>query len=167
LEKPIHPIAKVTGVTGTHGDVRLRPLSRYFDDYIGSGQLMLGFTIEKSESVNIELIIGKGKKRRFKFHGVNTIKSANNIIGQTLFVETSYDAQINMISKKLLDYDVVNQLGNFIGKLTDVMWLPNNDVYVISNGGKEYLIPIIPEVIKYIDHKCKRIIITEMDGLLD
>ena len=47
------------------------------------------------------------------------------------------------------------------------MWLPNNDAYIINNGEKELLIPIIPEVVKYLDHKEQKIIITMMDGLLD
>ena len=54
-----------------------------------------------------------------------------------------------------------------VGDLKDVMWLPSNDAYVIQNKDKEYLIPIIPELIKKIDHKFQRIIITPMDGLLD
>ena len=47
------------------------------------------------------------------------------------------------------------------------MWLPSNDVYVIKNGKKEYLIPIIPEVIKKIDHHKMSVVISPMDGLLD
>ena len=47
------------------------------------------------------------------------------------------------------------------------MWLPNNDIYVIKNGSQEFLIPVIPEVIKRLDHDKKIILITPMDGLLD
>ena len=54
-----------------------------------------------------------------------------------------------------------------IGQLKDVMWLPTNDAYVINNGSKEYLIPIIPEIIKHFDHELQLIVIVPMDGLLD
>ena len=64
-------------------------------------------------------------------------------------------------------YNVVTNTGLLVGKLTDVMWLPSNDVYVIKNSKKEYLIPIIPEVIKKLDHSQMTIFISPMDGLLD
>ena len=62
---------------------------------------------------------------------------------------------------------MVTDSGYEVGVLQDVMWLPNNDAYVIQNDKKEYLIPIIPEVIKKLDHKSQKIIISPMDGLLD
>ena len=163
----IHPIATITKTSGLDGNVRLRPLSRYFDDYIEKNRLMLGNTSEHSEIVRLELILGLGKKRQFKFSGVNTASDAKRIIGQTLFAQADADDNINLISKDLLGYSIVTDSGLFVGELKDVMWLPNNDAYVIQNEGKEYLIPIIPEVIKKLDHKLKRVVITPMDGLLD
>ncbi|MGY8787781.1 MAG: ribosome maturation factor RimM, partial [Fidelibacterota bacterium] len=77
------------------------------------------------------------------------------------------DDQINMIGKDLLGYEVFAESGDLVGILKDVMWLPNSDVYVIKNGEKEYLIPIIPEVVKGVDHDQGIIVITPMDGLLD
>ena len=163
----IHPIATITKTSGFEGDVRLRPLSRYFDDYIEQNRLMLGSTSEHSEIVRLELISGLGKKRRFKFRGVNTVYDAKRIIGHTLFAQADADDNINLISKSLLGYNIVTDRGVVVGELKDVMWLPSNDAYVIQNKGKEYLIPIIPEVIKKLDHKLERVIITPMDGLLD
>ncbi len=163
----IHPIATITKTSGFDGDVKLRPLSRYFDDYIDQNRLMLGMSSEHSEIVRLEFVKGLGKKRRFRFQGVNSINDAKKIIGQTLFSQADADDEINLISKSLLGYSVVTDNGFMVGTLKDVMWLPSNDAYVIQNKDKEYLIPIIPELIKKIDHKFQRIIITPMDGLLD
>ena len=167
MEKAVHPIAKVTATSGLKGDVYLRPLSRYFDKYIIKRDLMVGFTIEKSDLIIVETINGQGKKRKFKFKGFDSINTAKTIIGKTIFVQTSLDAQINLISQNILGYDVVDELGDFVGNIIDVIWLPNNDAYIIRNGSKEYLIPIIPEFIKKVEHKYNRIIIEIMDGLLN
>ena len=43
----------------------------------------------------------------------------------------------------------------------------NNYLIEEKNGKKEYLIPIIPEVIKKLDHSQMTIFISPMDGLLD
>ena len=47
------------------------------------------------------------------------------------------------------------------------MWLPANDVYVVLKDEKEILIPIISEVIKRLDVDNKKIIIADIDGLLE
>ena len=82
-------------------------------------------------------------------------------------MEASSNEDINLVSNQLIGYEVVNEKEDYIGKLTDVMWLPKNDAYIVNSGKKEYLIPIIPEIIKSFNHEEKKIIITTMDGLLD
>ncbi len=163
----IHPIAKISSISGLCGNVKLRPLSRYFDEYIDQKKLMLGNTSEKSKVVLLELILGIGKKRRFKFKGVDSVIAAKEILGKTLYAQADASDKINMISKNLLGYRVITDIGDYVGLLKDVMWLPSNDVYIIQSDSKEFLIPIIPEVIKSLNHKKKNIIITPMDGLLD
>lgn len=167
MKNQVHPIATITTTSGLEGDVRLRPLSRYFDDYIEEKRLMMGYSSDKSEDICLELVSGIGKKRRFKFKGINSLFDAKNIVGKTIFIETRMDDQINMISKQVLGYEVITDTGNFVGVLNDIMWLPNNDIYVIKNGNREFLIPVIPEVIKRLDHEQGIILITPMDGLLD
>ena len=163
----IHPIATITKTSGLNGDVRLRPLSRYFEDHIERNRLMLGISSESSKVVRLELISGLGKKRRFKFHGFDNIQDAKSIVGKTLYAQADTDDDINLISKDLIGYSIVTNNGLLVGELTDVMWLPSNDVYVIKNGKKEYLIPIVPEIIKKVEHTSNMIIIKVMDGLLN
>lgn len=167
MKNRVHPIATITTTSGLSGDVRLRPLSRYFDDYIEEKNLMLGFSPDASEDIRLEVVRGMGKKRRFKFEGVNSVSDAEKIVGKTIFVEAQSEDGINLIGKDLLGYDVFAESGDFVGTLKDVMWLPGNDAYVIKNGEKEILIPVIPEVVKGVDHETGVIVISPMDGLLD
>ena len=47
------------------------------------------------------------------------------------------------------------------------MWLPANDVYVVFNGEKELLIPIVNEVVLSVDYYDKKeILIANIDGLM-
>ena len=46
------------------------------------------------------------------------------------------------------------------------MWLPANDVYVVFNGKKELLIPIVAEIVLSIDYDKKEILIASIDGLI-
>lgn len=56
--------------------------------------------------------------------------------------------------------------GNSIGKITDVITLPSNDVYVINNNnGEELLIPALKSVLKSFDAE-KKIMILNPDSVV-
>ena len=167
MDKIFHPIAKVTKTSGLRGNVCLKPLSRYFEKYINKKKLMIGSSIDQSNKVSVEMINGIGKKRKFKFSGFDSLDSAKTIIGKTIFVQTSLDSKINWISKNILDYKVIDESGNFVGHIIDVMWLPSHDAYIIEKDLKEYIIPIVPEIIKKIDYDNRNIIIRVIDGLFN
>lgn len=167
LIKKYYPIAKVTKTSGFKGDVCLRPLSRFFDEYIIEENLMIGSTLDDAIKIIIEMVNGIGKKRKFKFSGFDSSTSAKKIVGMTVFVQAPLDAKINWISKDILGFNVIDELGNNIGCVDDVMWLPNYDAYIIHDEIKEYIIPIIPEIIKRFDYENENIIIKVMDGLLN
>ena len=167
MDKIFHPIAKVTKTSGLRGNVCLKPLSRYFDKYISKKKLMIGSSIDQFNKVSVEKINGIGKKRKFKFSGFDSLDSAKTIIGKTIFVQTSLDSKINWISKNILDYKVIDESGNSVGHIIDVMWLPSHDAYIIEKDLKEYIIPIVPEIIRKVDYDNRNIIIRVIDGLLN
>ena len=167
MDKIFHPIAKVTKTSGLKGNVCLKPLSRYFEKYINKKKLMIGSSIDQFNKVSVEKINGIGKKRKFKFSGFDSLDSAKTIIGKTIFVQTSLDSKINWISKNILDYKVIDESGNCVGHIIDVMWLPNHDAYIIEKDLKEYIIPIVPEIIRKVDYDNRNIIIRVIDGLFN
>ena len=160
-------IAKVSKPFGMKGAVRLAPLSRYCDDYIADKPIFLGDT-EKS-NFKIELLekARDGKQVRCVFKGIDSRSEAEAIKGKYVYVSVPLDDEINQISGDLIGYTVVTEVGDIVGELAEILWLPVNDIYVIRNGEREILIPVIPEVIKSIYHNENAIEITPMDGLLD
>ena len=149
------------------GAVSVRPLSRYFDDYVHSHPLHVGFSEELSSIVQLSDVIGAGKKRRFIFTGMQERDSAETMVGQTIFAVVDDLDAIHFVSGDLIGYDVVTDSGRLIGELGEILWLPANDAYVIYSGDQEFLIPIIPEIVKEISHPQRVVMITPMEGLLD
>ena len=166
MSKKVHPIAKITRVSGLRGEVRLQPLSRYFDEYIESRELQIGFETDLAREIKLKKTIGQGKRRRFKFEGVQSRDDAETLIGQTLFAESHNGDNADLISKELLGYTVITESGEMVGTLTDILWLPSNDVYVIHNGNDEKLIPVIKEIVIGVDSVVNVIMIRPMEGLL-
>lgn len=162
-----HAIAKITTSSGFKGEVRLRPFSRYSIDYIINKSLHIGVENKKLSDLKLENTIGLGKKMRFKFKGIDSIHQANSLVGKIIYIKADKSDEINLISEKIIGFDLETESGKKAGVLKDVMWLPANDVYVVLKDGKELLIPIISEVIKKLDVDNKKIIIADVEGLLE
>ena len=166
MKTKLFPIAKITRASGLKGEVGVRPLIRQFDDYVGK-PLFIGFDENLARDVKLEKVTGVNKKRRFLFQGLKTRDDAESMIGQLLFASISDKDPINMISPDLIGASVITDNGEPIGELVDMMSLPAHDVYVISRGKKEILIPVVPEIIREVDFKMGLVTISPMDGLVD
>ena len=166
MTKKLHPVAEITTTSGYIGEGRLKPFSRFSIDYIMKKTLQIGTSYDNLMDLKLEKAIGDGKRMRFKFEGINSELKAKNIIGKTIYVSTRVDDKINLIASDLIGFDVVTDAAEFVGELKDVMWLPANDVYVVFNGDKELLIPIVNEVVLSVDYDKKEILIVSIDGLI-
>ena len=166
MTKQLHPVAEITTTSGYMGEVRLKPFSRFSIDYIMEKTLQIGTSYDNLIDLKLEKAIGNGKRMRFKFEGIDSELKAKNIIGKTIYANTKADDEINLIASDLIGFDVVTDTDDSVGELKDVMWLPANDVYVVFNGEKELLIPIVNEVVLSIDYEKKEILITSIDGLI-
>ena len=166
MTKQLHPVAEITTTSGFMGEVRLKPFSRFSIDYIMEKTLQIGTSHDNLMDLKLEKAIGNGKRMRFKFEGIDSELKAKNIIGKTIYANTKADDEINLIASDLIGFDVVTDTGDSVGELKDVMWLPANDVYVVFNGEKELLIPIVNEVVLSVDYDKKEILIANIDGLI-
>ena len=68
---------------------------------------------------------------------------------------------------QIIGLSVVTTAGKIIGKIEEILVTGSNDVYVVNDGKREYLIPAIAAVVKAVDLEGKTVIIEVMDGLLD
>ncbi len=160
-------IARVSKPFGMKGAVRLAPLSRYCEEYISEKPIFLGDSETLSKEIELLEKARDGKQVRCVFKGIDSRDEAEAIKGKYVFASVLIDDKINQISGDLIGYTVVTDIGDIVGELIEILWLPVNDIYVIRNEDREILIPVIPEVIKSIYHDERAIEITPMDGLLD
>jgi 16S rRNA processing protein RimM len=68
---------------------------------------------------------------------------------------------------ELIGLSVYLESGRCIGTVEDIFQTGSNDIYIVREGEKEYLIPATHDVVKEIDLVKKSMIIMEMEGLLD
>jgi 16S rRNA processing protein RimM len=67
----------------------------------------------------------------------------------------------------LLGMDVFTTGGENLGSVAEIMPLGSHDVCVVRLGKREYLIPMIADVIRQIDRDNRRLVVEPLPGLLD
>ena len=68
---------------------------------------------------------------------------------------------------QLVGMAVVTTGGVELGAVAEVMTTKGNDLCVVRGGTKEYLIPLIGEIVKHIDPENRRMLIDPLPGLFD
>ena len=164
--KTLFPIAKITKAFGFKGEVGLQPLIMQYDDYLLNKQLSIGLNEKSVKKVNIIKTSGS-KKKKLLFSGLKSRDDAKQIIGNYIFVHLSIGDPLNMISPKLIGARISDENSEYVGQLISMISHPGHDIYVVLANNKEFLIPVVPEIIKNINYTNKEIVISKMSGLLN
>ncbi len=167
MKKEFLEAGKIVTTHGIRGEVKIMP-------YTDSPELLAEFE---------RLFVGKDKNelliehsRAFKnmviakIEGVDSPEEAEKLRNKVLYMhrddleldDDTYFIQ-DLIGMEVRDADS----GLVYGKINDVMQTGANDVYVVKNGEKEYLVPAIADVVVSTDTDNDIMTIRPLDGLFD
>lgn len=160
-------IGRIVAVQGLKGEVRVEPwcdspefLCEFDSLYFDKGRTPVEIVRSRPHK-NIVLM---------KIEGIDTPEDATALRGKVLYMdrddveleEGTYFVQ-DLIGLEVIDADT----GRVYGKLSQITYTGANDVYHISDGEKEYLIPAIPDVIEKTDIEGGKMLIHTMEGLFE
>lgn len=166
MKKEYLEAGKIVTTHGIRGEVKIMPYTDTTELLCEFDRLFMG---RNKDEVYIE------RSRVFKnmviakIEGTDTAEAAEKYRNKVLFMhrddleldEDTYFIQ-DLIGMEVKDADS----GFVYGKITDVLQNGANDVYVIQ-GGREYLVPAIPEVIISTDIDGNIMTIRPLNGLFD
>jgi len=118
----------------------------------------------------IETLFYSFKKNRIKFFDINTIEEADELRGYTLNVLRSDFPKLNKNEYYLNDlvgYKLIDKSNTNYGIVENVLILPANNVLSVAIENKEYLIPLIDDIIIDIIQEEEKIIIDPIEGLFN
>ena len=159
---------KITGTHGLKGEVRVQPwadspefLAEFDELYLDKGAKKIGIT---SSRVHKNMLI-------MKIKGVDSIEEADRLRNKVLYMNRD-DVELEegaFFIQDLIGLDVIDDdTGERLGRLDDVSETGANDVYhVKTDDGREFLIPVIPDVVKDISPEDGYIKIFKMKGLFE
>lgn len=150
-------IAEVSSLFGRNGFVKLELYSDFPERFAELEKVFVDFWGDK-KILFIDDVKRVGKSVAIKFKNFEDEREAGVFIGKKLVVEK--DDLIDLVDNNYLVHDLIGSKvflgGSEIGKITDVLTPPANDVIVINrNDGKEILIPLVLEFIESFDSEKK------------
>lgn len=160
-------IGKVVSTHGLRGELRVDPwcdspqfLCQFKTLYLKKGETKLSVSSRPHKTIAI-----------VKAKGIDTIEEAEKLRGRVLYINRS-DARLapgEYFIQDLMGLDVIDiDTSKSYGKITDVLKTGANDVYQVTDEGKkDYLIPVIDDVVKEIDINGGKVLIKPLKGIFD
>jgi 16S rRNA processing protein RimM len=161
-------VGKVRRPHGVHGEVVAEILTDFPHHirpkraiYLGEEHVKL--IVVSRRPHNEGLLLG--------FEGITSPEKAGWYRNQILSIAASEVSELpegEFYFHELLDLEVMDETGNFLGVLTEILETGANDVYVVTNStGHELLIPAIPEVVLDVNLETKKMNVRLLPGLTD
>ena len=137
---------RIVGTHGVHGEIKVEP-------WADAPSFLLHFRTVRIREKTFEVEQARVHKEQVlvKLAGVDTMDAAAALRGQVVYIDRT-DAQLEdgaVFVADLIGLPVFADDAE-IGKITEVISLPANDVYVVK-GEHSYMIPVVKEFVLSID----------------
>jgi 16S rRNA processing protein RimM len=164
------PVGDITKTHGLKGEVKLRPSVTDPSLVQGAHRVrIVGDGVEPAETV-LEKVRGQGGRWIVKFKDCKSIEEAQVLVGRSLEI---YSEDFQPLPEgeyywfQIEGLQVFDEEGRYYGTVNEIIVTGSNDVYVVQDGDKELLLPMIDSVVKSIDLKENKLIFHIIEGLLE
>ena len=159
-------LGKITAPVGVRGEVRVFPYTDEQTRFSAIKELWVEDTpavLEKARYQKNMVII--------KLDIAPDRNAAETLRDKTLYLDRDklWDVpEDTYFVQDLLGCECVDEAGNVLGKLADVIQNPAQDIYVVeSDNNVQHMVPAVKDFIKKVDTDNKLIVIHVIDGLFD
>lgn len=160
-------IGKIINTHGIKGELKIYPLT---DDTARFDSLSEAYIGEDKFKVNVVGVKYNKDMPILRFSEFNNINEVLKFKEAYLYVD--HENLVDLPENRyfifdLIDCKVENMQGAYIGIVKDVIENPTNDVYVIHNKDREFMVPAVKEFVKDIDIENKLIRIDPIEGMIE
>nr|WP_300005368.1 ribosome maturation factor RimM [Tissierella sp.] len=160
-------VGKIVNTHGIRGEVKIYP---YTDDIERFSDLKNIYIGEDKLSVEIDNVKYHKNMILTKLKEFDNINEVLKFKEELVFIHENEKVELpkdNYFIYELIDCKVFDLEGNSLGYISDVLQNSSNDIYIIKDNGKEYLIPAVKEFIKEVNIEKKIIIIDPIEGMIE
>ncbi len=153
---------------GIRGEVVVKPLTDSPERFHRLRAVRLGKQAETSRPATVDAVAVESKGVRIHLKGVDDRTAAEALRGEYLFVDGRHRARLkpgHHFVHEVVGLAVEDEHGLRHGVVKEVLKLPAQDVYVIEEGGREFMLPAVREFIREIDLEAGVLRIHLIDGI--
>jgi 16S rRNA processing protein RimM len=169
-ETELIEIGRLVRRHGVRGEIRLRPYNPDSATLQPPQRVALAADGSGVEWIRVTALRRHQKYLLLRFEGIESANDADALIGRTLFVPRDQLPELGedeIYHCDLIGCRVVTDGGDELGAVAEILSTGSNDVLVIRDGGREYLVPWIDDVVVEVDTAAALITIHPLPGLLD
>jgi 16S rRNA processing protein RimM len=163
-------MGKVVRPHGVEGALRIKSYAQSEESFLSAGTVFL----RSSSGQTWEYVVSSVRPHKnillLKLEGLNTLEEAEKYRGAAILIKRDalpQEGDEEYFWHELIGLQVYLSGGEYVGTIKHILPTGSNDIYVVQEGKKEVLIPAIHDVVKEIDLINNRMIISEVEGLLD
>jgi 16S rRNA processing protein RimM len=163
-------VGELIGAHGVRGEARLRPFNPDSSVIADVSEVALVPARGPWESKRIERARPHGPRWLVLLDGVATPEAARSLAGRRVAVrerDLPALAAGQFYCYELIGLDVVDDSGESVGTVSDVLSSGGNDLLVITAGERERLVPMVDSMVTAVDLDRRRIVVRPVPGLLD
>lgn len=161
MEQKFLEAGEVVSTHGIQGEIKILP-------WADAPEFLLQFDTFYLNGKPYEVVSSRVHKTCVlaKLKGVDTPEAATLLRAQRVSIdrESVCLPQGTVFIADLIGCAVLDDDGNEIGKIKDVLTMPSSDVYVIQ-GARSYMIPAVKEFVREIDVENRRVRVHLIEGM--
>ncbi len=163
-------LGKIVATHGIKGQLRVAVYSGEFETILSLASLMLKGPDGRMETFQVAAVAVHGKKLILSLKEYDNINQSLPLVGHEVYVERD---QLPVLSEgefywfDLLGLRVETDHGEILGELVDIIATGSNDVYVVKDGKREYLIPALEDIVLDVNLDAGIMKVSPPEGLLD
>jgi 16S rRNA processing protein RimM len=158
-------VGELVGIHGLLGEVKLYPITDYPERLARYRRLVLQFPDGTWQEVRVQRARAHKNIWLLKLRDVNTMEAAEALRGAHVLIRKEQAEPLpegQFYLHEVIGLRVVTPEGEELGKVTDVLRNPANDIYVAG----PYMIPAVKALIERIDPAAGVLVVRSRDSLL-
>ena len=170
MAEPAVPLGEIATTHGLDGRLKLNPFN--FDTAVLTAGRRVYLDLGEAHA-ELELVTDPRRIRNqflIKLRGIDRIDDAQRWVGATLSVDESALEPLEpgqYYHYQVIGFEVFHKEGVRIGTVESILSTAGNDILVVKEAHKEFLIPAVKEIVETVDFDNRRVIVNPPEGLLD
>jgi 16S rRNA processing protein RimM len=168
-EDDLFVAGKVGGIHEIRGKIKVYPPSTTLQEFSPGDVIFLRGSDRHIRRYSVTSIDVHKRHILLGIEGISTADEAKGLVGCPVLIEKNRSKALpdgEFYWFQIVGLKVFTESGELLGEVKEILPTGSNDVYVVRDGQKEYLIPATESVIREINLKRRMIVIHPLEGLI-